>query len=46
MENQIKVKYTQGLENSWNSLGQNTGAPCPSPADLHNPGIKPGSPAL
>ena len=37
-----------GLYSPWNSLGQNTGVgqPIPSPADLANPGIKPGSPAL
>ena len=37
-----------GLYSPWNSLGQNTGVgqPIPSPADLANPGVKPGSPAL
>ena len=37
-----------GLYSPWNCPGQNTGVGCsfPSPGDLPNPGIKPGSPAL
>ena len=35
-----------GLYNPWNSPGQNTKAGIPSLADLPDPGIKPGSPAL
>ena len=35
-----------GLHRPWNSPGQNTGVGIPSPADLPDPGIKPGSPAL
>ena len=37
-----------GLYSPWNSPGQNTGvgSQFPSPADLPNPGIKPGSSAL
>ena len=37
-----------GLYSPWNSPGQNTGVgkPIPSPADLLNSGIEPGSPAL
>ena len=39
---------THGLYSSRNSPGQNieVGKPFPSPGDLHNPGIEPGSPAL
>ena len=46
MGSQVEAKYMQGLENPWNSLGQNTRTPCPSPAELRDPGIKPGSAAL
>ena len=36
-----------GLYGPWNSPGQNTGVGTfPSPGDLPNPGIEPGSPAL
>ena len=36
-----------GLYNPWNSPGQNTGVgTIPSPADLADPGIELGSPAL
>ena len=52
----VKVKVTQSCPTLcdpmnytvWNSPGQNTGVgrPFPSPGDLPNPGIKPGSPAL
>ena len=35
-----------GLYSLWKSLGQNTGEPFPSPADLPDPEIKPGSAAL
>ena len=36
------------LLSPWNSPGQNTGVgkPIPSPADLPDPGIKPGPPTL
>ena len=52
----VKVKVTQSClilcdptDYPWNSPGQNinqSGQPFPSPADLPDPGIKPGSPAL
>ena len=37
-----------GLHSPWNSPGQNTGVGklFPSPGDLVNPGIEPGSPTL
>ena len=37
-----------GLHSPWNFPGQNTGSGSsfPSPGDLPNPGIEPGSPAL
>ena len=37
-----------GIYSPWNSPGQNTGVDglFPSPGDLPNPGIKPGSPEL
>ena len=35
-----------GLYSPWNSPGQNTGVPFPSPGGLPNPEIKPRSPAL
>ena len=41
--------YTARLLCSWNYSGKNTGVgsqPFPSPGDLPNPGIKPGSPEL
>ena len=37
--------WTVGLLHPWNFLGK-SGLPFPSPGDLPNPGIEPGSPAL
>ena len=51
----VKVKVTHlcltlcdpmDYNSPWNSLGQNTGVPFPSPGDLPNSGIKSRSPAL
>ena len=43
-----KAKEPTRLLRPWDSPGRNTGVglPCPSPGDLPNPGIEPGSPAL
>ena len=48
MNSKDKAKEPTRLICPWNSPGRNTGVglPCPSPGDLPNPGIEPGSPAL